>query len=124
MASIIRARRAQRVLVIVGALMRPQLDEAIRLAPRDKLWPASVEVRFIDAEPRFWGGNIYLNDLMLVDDYVALIREVEAVWFPDLVLLPSSAFRNGRDYLGKPYTEISRKVGPDVVLIPTARILE
>jgi len=111
---------ARHVLIITSELMIPQLEEAVSLAPREVLWPESVTVQWVAGKNYFWGGNIVLGDLMTVDDH---IRVIEAARLdPDLVLIPSSAFRRGRDYLGVPYTSIQRRTGKRVALIPTTRI--
>ncbi len=114
---------AKRVLIVVSPLMRPQFREAVRVTPPQFRWPADVQARIVLSRDHFWGGNIVLDDLATVGDYVRVIRRALRQGPADLVLLPDSAFRNGRDHLGEPWVSVARQTGVEVDLVPTVRIM-
>ena len=84
-----------------------------------------IEWKIVTTPHRFWGGNIMIGDINVVDDYVDRLLKVEEEGFrPDLALIPSSfASRWGFDVLGRSYREIERRTGVRVELVPTVRVV-
>ncbi len=121
-----RHPRAARVLLFTTPLVKDLYAQALQIvgdAPECRL--PNVEVRVTMAQHNFWGGNIVIGDLHVVQDYIDQIRLVQRSGYrPDLVLIPST-FANawGMDLLGHSYAEIERRTGTTVELIPLQRIM-
>jgi hypothetical protein len=80
-------------------------------------------------ENRYFGGNIILGDLLVVQDFIDHIRDYLARGNPrpDLVVIPSTPFGLGawrRDLTGRPYMDIERATGVPVALLECERIYE
>ncbi len=121
-----RHPEAERVLIFTTPLVRDLYAQALQIvgdSPECRL--PDVEVRITMAQHNFWGGNIMIGDLHVVQDYIDQIRLVQhSGYHPDLVLIPGS-FANawGLDLLGHSYAEIERRTGTTVELIPLQRIM-
>jgi hypothetical protein len=124
---LIQERGARHVLFLSSRLVRPYFEDALR------------EVGLIDAtmvrldievpENRYFGGNIILGDLLVVQDFIDHIRDYLARGNPrpDLVVIPSTPFGLGawrRDLTGRPYMDIERATGVPVALLECERIYE
>lgn len=115
--ALIISRRARRVLFLSSPLVKPYFIENLKHIP----FPKEVEIKVRVPENRFFGGNIFMGDLLVVDDFIAAINDyLREEGAPDLVVLPSSPFALGdwkRDLTGRVYSEIERAVGIPVVLL-------
>jgi hypothetical protein len=115
--SLINARGARRVLFLSSALVQPVFEQTLNES--SLLGGIQIHVR-IPAN-RFFGGNIFMGDLLVVQDFVEAIREyLKQEPPPDLVVIPSSPFALGgwgRDLTGRVYTDIARAVRLPVVLL-------
>jgi pyruvate-formate lyase-activating enzyme len=110
---------AKKVLLLTSALVRPCLE---RYGCEAGL-PADVAVDLRVPENRYFGGNIFMGDLLVVQDF---IQAVEAYLAepgqsrPDLVLVPSSPFGLsgwGRDLEGRTHLEIERRLAIPAALV-------
>jgi hypothetical protein len=124
LASVARAvgkHRANDVLLLSSRLMAPLTRELLR---GWRLLPPDTTVTVVAVPNQFFGGNLFVGDLLVVDDYVAFLRGWTAEHgTPDLVLIPSSPFTGwGRDLVGKCHLEIARATGLAVELIPSPRM--
>jgi hypothetical protein len=116
----IKARGARHVLLLTSSLVRPTLEQHLAESPLmgDPQLRMDIEVPL----NRFFGGNVFMGDLLVVQDFIDHIseyrgREGES---PDLVLVPSSPFglgQWGRDLTGRVYLEIERETGVPVELL-------
>lgn len=115
------ARGARHTVVLVSAHFRQLVADLLRGLP---LAP-DVEFELLVPENRFFGGDVDIADLWVLEDVAAAVAaHIRAKGAPDLLLMPSSFLsRWGRDLLGVPYTELESVLGLEVVLIPTERIL-
>ncbi|MGB9699258.1 MAG: radical SAM protein [Thermodesulfobacteriota bacterium] len=115
--SLIMARKAQRVLFLSSSLVKPYFVESLR----QMVLPKEVQIQVIVPENRFFGGNIFMGDLLVVDDFIETIKEyLQKETAPDLIVLPATPFALGywqRDLTGRVYKEIERAVGIPVVLL-------
>ena len=106
-------------LIVSSKLVKPVLLHAM-----EKAGPAFLhnrQVQIISGNNIYWGGNIVLGDLMMVDDYRQTIEAYlrQADIYPDLIVLPSS-FMLGwkRDFTGKPYTRLHHHFDIPITLVP------
>ncbi|MDP2952133.1 MAG: hypothetical protein Q8O76_02300, partial [Chloroflexota bacterium] len=123
---IIASRGAKHVLLLSSRLVRPTLEEGLREA---SLLPPDVHLEIEVPRNRFFGGNIFIGDLLVVQDFIDHIHDhlARAAQKPDLIAIPSSPFSLGpwqRDLTGRPYLDIERAVGIPVELIECSPILE
>lgn len=107
--------------------MRPILEQC--LSQLHLLLPADVVVDIEVPANRYFGGNIFMGDLLIVQDFIDhVINSLKKVRHkPDLIVIPSSAFSLGawqRDLTGRPYLDIERDVGIPVELIDRSTVLE
>jgi hypothetical protein len=82
-------------------------------------------VQIISVPNEFFGGNICLGDLLVVEDFARLIeRELGRRPRPDLIVVPSSPFsRWGRDLRGHSRMELVRRFGVQFVFAENNRVL-
>lgn len=115
--SLIMARKARQVLFLSSALIKPYFMEGLK----QMSMPKEVQVQVVAPQNRFFGGNIFMGDLLVVDDFIAAIKEyLQKGTKPDLIVLPATPFALGdwrRDLTGKVYKEIERAVGIPVALL-------
>ena len=117
---------ARKVLLFTTPLVKNLFGQAAMIvghSPEFKLDP--VELRVTVAEQRFWGGNIMIGDLHVVQDYIDHILMLEKRGYrPDLVLIPRSFVGQwGFDVLCGSYSEIERKTGVPVELLTNVRVM-
>jgi hypothetical protein len=115
---VIVSRSARNVLLLTSRLVRPTLE---RLVARNGQFSG---VKLYIRVPRndFFGGNIFMGDLMVVEDFIRAAEdfmETEKIR-PDLIVIPSSPFhlsRWGRDLTGRVYLDIERALKIPVALV-------
>jgi len=115
---LIESRGARRVLFFSSRLVRPVFEQLLGESP----FFANVQVRVEVPENRFFGGNICLGDLLVVQDYIEAIEDFlkKNNSPPDLVIIPSTPFALsgwGRDLTGRVYCDIERATGIPVALL-------
>ena len=121
-----RHPQAHRVLVFTTPLVKDLYAQALTIvgdAPECNL--PGIEVRATVARHNFWGGNIMIGDLHVVQDFVDHLELLKAHGYrPDLAVIPSS-FTNswGMDLLGHSYLEIERRTGIKVELLRVRRVM-
>jgi DNA repair photolyase len=113
LADIIREEEAGEVVLLTSKLMKLTVD---RLLQEYTPWGSCVTVSLEIPENHFFGGNIMLGDLLVVDDLIQCINKyVKARGErPDLAVIPSSPFSLGgwgRDLTGRTFKEIERATG-------------
>ena len=98
--------------------MQPTLEKRIRETP----FPDEIKLHLRVPPNRCLGGNIFMGDLLMVDDFIAAVKDFleEGRVSPDLVVIPSSPFHISgweRDLSGRVYKDIERVTGIPVGLI-------
>ncbi len=115
--ALISNRHARNVLLLSSALVKPVF---LQLLQESSLF-GGVQIRVEVPENRYFGGNICMGDLLVVRDFIEVIREyLRKNPPPDLVVIPSSPFSLGqwrRDLEGRVFTGIERSVGLPVALL-------
>lgn len=124
---IISAYRAEEVLFLSSTLVRPVFEQL--LAESSLLGGGRVNIRIGVPENRSLGGNIFMGDLLLVEDFIDYINEYvqREGRKPDLVVIPSSPFNLsgwGRDLSGRCYLDIERAVGIPVEILQCQTIYD
>jgi pyruvate-formate lyase-activating enzyme len=109
---------AREILILTSALIRPTLEKRIR----DNLFLPGTTLHLRVPPNRYLGGNIFMGDLLVVEDFITAIKDFldEGLGRPDLVVIPSSPFRLsgwGRDLTGRVYKDIERITGIPVELM-------
>jgi len=121
----ISSRKAKRVLVLTSKLIRPFMEKAIRA---DGGFSA-VDLYLLTPENRYFGGNICMGDLLVVEDFIVAVEDFikKSRVRPDLVILPSSPFHIsgwGRDLTGRVYLDIERRLGIPAALVECDPLLD
>ncbi|MBI5967980.1 MAG: radical SAM protein [Deltaproteobacteria bacterium] len=115
--SLISAHGAQRVLILSSRLVRPVFEQLLRESPL----LGNIQIHIEIPQNRFFGGNIFMGDLLVVQDFIEAIREfLKKHPPPDLIVIPSSPFSLGnwrRDLEGKVYSDIERAACLPVALL-------
>jgi membrane-associated protease RseP (regulator of RpoE activity) len=116
--NLIIKEQAREILVLTSTLVRPTLEKRIREIP----FPAEIKLHLRIPPNRCLGGNIFMGDLLMVEDFIAAVKDFlgEGLVSPDLVVIPSSPFHMsgwGRDLSGRVYKDIERMTGIPVGLI-------
>lgn len=124
---IIRGSGARRVLFLTSRLVRPTLEQMLREHP--PCLPEGAELHLSVPENRFFGGNILLGDLLVVQDFIDHLREwaERKGYRPDLAVIPSSPFHLsgwGRDLTGRVYLDIARETGIRVELLRCETVMD
>lgn len=115
---LIASRGATEVLLLTSRLVRPAIEHFISRSGR----LSNVNMHVLVPGNRYFGGNIFMGDLMVASDFVQAGLEFidqEGVR-PDLVVIPSSPFHLSgwsRDLTGRVYLEIERRLGVPVALV-------
>lgn len=122
---IINAHGAKKVLFLSSVLVRPMLEQL--LAESYLFSGAKIDIAV--PNNRSLGGNIFMGDLLLVEDFIAEINEYVKTHEqpPDLVIIPSSPFNMsgwGRDLSGRCYLDIERSAGIPVELLECQNIYD
>jgi len=115
--SLALAHGAKRVLLLSSRLVRPVFEQLLRESPLF----GNIQIQIEIPQNRFFGGNIFMGDLLVVQDFIEAIREfLKKHPPPDLIVIPSSPFSLGnwrRDLEGRVYSDIERAVGLPVALL-------
>ena len=124
---LIDSHRARHVLFLSSALVRPTFEQS--LAESRLFNDPRLQIDISVPRNNFFGGNIFMGDLLVVQDFIDHIKEyVETTGKrPDLVVIPSSPFNLGqwrRDLTGRVYLDIERETGVPVELLECATIYE
>jgi hypothetical protein len=110
------------VLLISSVILSPHV-KAIIDSIKNTFF-SGIHLDVVPAENRFFGGNIMIGDLLVVPDYVECIRDyMNREGRPDLVIIPGTAFIDGKDLMGQDHRIISGSTGIPVELLSTPRIL-
>jgi membrane-associated protease RseP (regulator of RpoE activity) len=113
--ALITNRGARNVLILSSRLVKPVFLQLLQESPLF----GGIQIRVEVPENRFFGGNICMGDLLVVQDFIEAIRDyLRKNPPPDLVVIPSSPFSLGqwrRDLEGRVFTEIERSIGLPVV---------
>ena len=124
---IVLARRAGEVLFLSSTLVRPVFEQLLN---ESFLFAGGrVNIHIAVPENRFFGGNIFMGDLLVVEDFIDCINDFvrKEGKKPDLVVIPSSPFSLsgwGRDLSGRCYLDIERAVGVPVEILPCRTIYD
>lgn len=123
----IDSHQAKHILFLSSALVSPSFEQALGESPIFASGHLKIEIRV----PRnnFFGGNIFMGDLLVVQDFIDCIKEYleKDGRRPDLVVIPSSPFNLGawrRDLTGRAYLDIEREVGIPVELLYCATVYD
>jgi uncharacterized Fe-S cluster-containing radical SAM superfamily protein len=122
---IIISRQGKEVLLFSSALVKPVLKKLIS----DKGFIPDINLYIRVPENHYFGGNICMGDLMVVEDFIKAIEEfinTEKIQ-PDLVIIPSSPFHLsgwGRDLTGRVYLDIERRTKISVALVECETIFD
>jgi len=122
---IIDSHKAKYVLFLSSALVKPTFEQC--LAQSQLFGNVRIDVQV----PRnnFFGGNVFMGDLLVVQDFIDFIEEYleQNRVRPDLIVIPSSPFNLGqwgRDLTGRVYLDIERAVEIPVELLECATIYD
>jgi len=123
----IESYQAKRVLFLSSELMRPTFEQC--LAESHLFGDSQLEIDIKVPRNYFFGGNILMGDLLVVQDFIDYIKDYikQKDDKPDLVIIPSSPFNLGgwgRDLTGRVYLDIERETGVPVELLHCATIYE
>ena len=124
---IVQARGAKRVLFLSSALVEPTFEQCLRESHLFGNNQVNIDVKI--PQNCFFGGNIFMGDLLVVQDFIDCIKEyiIEEGSKPDLVVIPSSPFNLGgwgRDLRGRVYLDIERETGVPVEILSCATIYD
>jgi hypothetical protein len=116
--NLINKEQVREVLILTSILVQPTLEKRIRETP----FPAEIKLHLRVPLNRCLGGNIFMGDLLMVEDFIAAVKDFlkEGRGSPDLIVIPSSPFHLsgwGRDLTGRIYKDIERITGIPVGLI-------
>lgn len=122
---IVDAHQAKRVLFLSSELMQPTFEHC--LAESHLFGSSHLEIDIEVTKNNFFGGNIFMGDLLVVQDFIDCINDyiTRKGDKPDLVVIPSSPFNLsgwGRDLTGRVYLDIEREIRVPVELLPCATI--
>jgi len=125
---IVQARHAKRVLFLSSALVKPTFEHC--LAESQLFGGNQLNIDVEIPRNNFFGGNICMGDLLVVQDFIDCIKEYVEInngVRPDLAVIPSSPFNLsewGRDLTGRVYLDIERETGVPVELLECATIYD
>jgi uncharacterized Fe-S cluster-containing radical SAM superfamily protein len=118
--------QAKQVLIFSSLLVQPLFIEAMKIMRHYVPYLQKIDVRVTIAKHQFWGGNIMIADILLVQDFIHHLHKlISNQYRPDLIIIPSS-FTNvwGFDLSGHSYLEIEREFNIPVELIKCVRIMQ
>jgi len=124
---LIDTRQARHVLFLSSTLVRPVFEQC--LAESHLFNDPRLQIDIGVPRNDFFGGNIFMGDLLVIQDFIDCIGEYLKTTErrPDLVVIPSSPFNLGqwrRDLTGRVYLDIERETGIPVELLECAIIYE
>ncbi|GAG88062.1 unnamed protein product, partial [marine sediment metagenome] len=102
---LIDAHKAKQVLFLSSALVRPTFEQCLRESRL--LDAADLKINIEVPQNSYFGGNIFMGDLLVVQDFIDCIEQyLLGNSEPDLIVIPSSPFALGnwkRDLTGRVY---------------------
>ena len=112
--------KAKHVLFLSSALVKPSFEQS--LAESSLFSSGQVKIDIEVPHNNFFGGNIFMGDLLVVQDFIDCIKShlEQNNKRPDLIVVPSSPFNLGhwrRDLTGRVYLDIERETGIPVELL-------
>jgi hypothetical protein len=115
--ALVMDHQARNVLLLSSTLVKPVFLQLLR----ESSIFGGIQIQVEVPENRYFGGNICMGDLLVVQDFVEAIKDYLAKNpSPDLIVIPSSPFSLGqwrRDLEGRVFAEIERSVGLPVALL-------
>jgi DNA repair photolyase len=115
--TLITIHKARNVLLLSSRLVKPVFLQLLR---ESSLF-GGIQIQVEVPENRYFGGNICMGDLLVVQDFIDAIREyLRKNPPPDLVVIPSSPFSLGqwrKDLEGRAFAEIERAAGIRAALL-------
>ncbi len=122
---VIDSHNAKHVLFLSSILVKPAFEQ---LLAESHLF-GNLRIDIGVPQNSFFGGNIFMGDLLVVQDFIDFIREYlkSGGERPDLIVIPSSPFSLGgwgRDLTGRVYLDIEREVGIPVELLECSTIFD
>ena len=116
---LIDEHKAKQVLFLSSTLVRPTFEQCLKESRL--LDSADLKVNVEVPQNSYFGGNIFMGDLLVVQDFIDCIKQyLLSHSEPDLIVIPSSPFALGgwkRDLTGRVYLDIEREVGIPVRLL-------
>lgn len=117
---IVETHQANRVLFLSSKLVKPFFEQC--LSESHLFDGTDIEIHIEVPENKFFGGNILIGDLLVVQDFIDCIEQYlnNAKHHPDLIVIPSSPFSLsgwGRDLTGRIYLDIERATGIPVEIL-------
>jgi len=124
---IIDSHKAKRVLFLSSKLVKPSFEQALGESALFASGEVNIDIQI--PTNNFFGGNIFMGDLLVVQDFIDCVKEYlqKGGKRPDLIVIPSSPFNLGqwkRDLTGRVYLDIERKVGIPVELLDCETIYD
>ncbi len=110
--------QAREVLILTSTLVQPTLEKRIK----ESFFPNDIKLHLRVPPNRCLGGNIFMGDLLVVEDFIEAVKDflLEDRGSLDLIVIPSSPFHLsgwGRDLTGRVYKDIERVTGIPVQLL-------
>ncbi len=124
---LIKEKKAKNILLLTSLLVKPLLEQIISESLFFGGGDFSLDIRV--PTNRFFGGNICMGDLLVVEDYIDYLRDYISLTGtrPELVVIPSSPFNLGgwgRDLTGRVYLDIERETGIPVEVLECQTIYD
>jgi hypothetical protein len=121
----ITERSAHHVLLLTSKLVRPSVQMMLVKNP----WFSTIDLHLTVPENRYFGGNIFMGDLLVVEDIISAVKDFtnRTNITPDLLVMPSSPFHMsgwGRDLTGRVYLDIERILKIPLALVPCDPIFD
>ena len=125
--NIMDSYKAKHVLFLSSTLVKPSFEQALAESPLFASGQPRIDIEV--PSNNFLGGNVFMGDLLVVQDFIDCIKEYleKGGKRPDLIVIPSSPFNLGswrRDLTGRVYLDIEREVGIPVELLDCATIYD
>ena len=116
----IRSHNAKHVLFLSSTLVKPTFEQC--LVESHLFGDTNLHIDIEVPSNNFLGGNVFMGDLLVVQDFIDHIQErVKAGREnPDLIVIPSSPFNIGgwrRDLTGRVFLDIERAVNIPVEIL-------
>jgi hypothetical protein len=125
--NLIDSHKAKRVLFLSSTLVKPSFEQALAESPLFTDGHVVIDIEV--PHNNFFGGNIFMGDLLVVQDFIDCIKKYlqHKRKNPDLIVIPSSPFNLGgwrRDLTGRVYLDIEREIGIPVELLDCETIYD
>lgn len=114
----IESAKAKHSFIIGSKLITPLIEPYLASLKK------KYDFTLIIPENRFFGGNIFMGDLLVVDDIIDKIKEMITIYGnPDLIMIPATMFINwGKDLRGDSFKKIERVFNIPVKLLQVKKI--